>query len=176
MEHRKPTSHSLWLCPAVGQGASLLNEITRYAERFETPAFEPHVTLLGDAQVAPQASIAACRSVMAKLPKVTAHITGVSQTADYFMSLFLDLELDGVVGSVRAELAARLAVDLPPYFRPHLSLAYGLPVGQPGEQALQDLSRRFVGETFTLCDLKVVHSAKEIAIKEWRTIHVERLK
>ncbi|ABG32462.1 hypothetical protein CEP88_04475 [Roseobacter denitrificans] len=175
MDHNKPVPHSVWLCPQIGQGPPLTEEIAAYAQRFGTAVFEPHVTLLGDLRTAPQLTVAACRSLSGRLPKTTACISRVSQTADFFMSLFLDLDITEAVTSARAELASALGMALPQPFRPHLSLAYGLPAGEPGQQALQELSDRLVGQTLTLHELKVVFSAKEIAIEDWRAIHVEHL-
>ncbi|WP_374758581.1 2'-5' RNA ligase family protein [Roseobacter sp. OBYS 0001] len=150
--------------------------MARYAERFAAPVFEPHLTLLGDVRSAPKATVAACRSLLATLPKSSARISRVSQTADFFMSLFLDLDIESSVASAREDLAARLAIPLPQPFRPHLSLAYGLPAGEPGQQAVHEMSHRFVGKTITLNEIRVVRSAKELAIDEWRAIHIERLK
>lgn len=168
--------HSVWLCPEAEQGRPLVDAITGYAQRFGTPAFEPHVTLLGDLLWAPQVTVAACRSVLTHLLSTTGCVSRVSQTTDYFMSLFLDVDIAAPVATARAELAAALSIDALQPFRPHLSLAYGLSAEEPGQKAVQELSDRFVGQTLKFNDIKIVHSAKKVAIENWRTIHVERLK
>ena len=176
LDHDTATPHSVWLCPGGGQGAALAGAIAELADRFAMPVFEPHVTLLGDLRGAPEITAAACRSPATELPGTTARIRRVAQTADFFMSLFLDVDVDVRVASARLALARGLGVDVSRSWRAHLSLAYGLPAGAPGHETLRDLSHRFVGQTLTLNEIRIVRSAQEIAIRDWRTLHIERLK
>lgn len=176
VEHTKPIPHSVWLCPGAELDQPLREVIAHYANHGGAGVFAPHLTLLGDLHGAPQTTVAACHALAEQMPITTARIVGVSQTAGFFMSLFLDVEAEAPVLTAQTELAKALGVHVPPAYRPHLSLAYGLPAGAPGPQAIQDLEHRFVGKSVTFGTVVVVHSAKEVAIKDWRILqsHVLR--
>jgi 2'-5' RNA ligase len=165
---RQDLSHSLWLCPEPAAEALLGGCIADLAAEGGMPAFAPHVTLLGDLQGPPGRTLEACRPLL-PAQAVSASVTGIGRTGNFFMALFLDLALSPDLAGLREALAAHLGVVTGP-FRPHLSLAYGAPPAIADADLAARLALARTGSTMTLDRLCLVASARAVAIDDWRIL------
>lgn len=116
---------SLWLVPEGEAGARLRALIDRLALRHGTPAFEPHLTLLGglegpEAETRPPAG-----EVAARLRPFLVRLGALRHRDEYYRSLFAEAQKSPELLSARraAEEAFGRAPD--PHFLPHVSLLYG---------------------------------------------------
>jgi 2'-5' RNA ligase len=116
---------SLWLVPEEPIRAQLSETIRRLALRLGTPAFEPHVTLLGGL-LRPEAEVVSKAEALARLvPRLELRVSGVEGRDEYFRCLFLRVEDDPALLDAHSRALAVFgrAADRP--LLPHLSLVYG---------------------------------------------------
>lgn len=165
-----PRRHSVWLCPSPDVAAQLRREIDAFATRSGTDPFEPHVTLLGDLACAPQATLDAGTMFFDDIGAIGAEVSGLTRTSAFFISLFLDVQLDPRVFSCRSAMRSQLGLVADPSFRPHLSLAYGLAPDALTQAEKRVLQEKFSGVAFHLTTLAIVTSGKDVPISDWRIL------
>ncbi|MCP9916304.1 2'-5' RNA ligase family protein [Cyanobium sp. ATX 6F1] len=125
--------YALWLLPAPEQAQVLQALIERLAERYEAPAFAPHVTLCaGDRSGALEPWLEATATLASRLAPLELATAGPAWCDDFFTFFYLLLP-----DPAAAELLERARLAFPgsdgPPLGPHLSLLYAEPEqGQPG--------------------------------------------
>jgi 2'-5' RNA ligase len=116
---------SLWLMPEGGVHPRFAGLISDLAARLGTPAFEPHVTLLGGVD-APLEEVRAQVAVLARaLPPIEVRLRVVDGRDEYFRCLFVAAEPTPGLVSAHEAAAHALGVARGTPFEPHLSLVYG---------------------------------------------------
>ncbi|MSQ10893.1 MAG: hypothetical protein EXR52_07835 [Dehalococcoidia bacterium] len=113
--------YALWLCPAEPAAAQLAAAINALAEREGTPAFRPHLTLLG-AMTGPEATrTAQVERLARRLQPVPLPVTAVTAKPDYFRSVVLEvaltpelMRLHELWGQRAAGLSGRRRLPSPP--------------------------------------------------------------
>ena len=116
---------SLWLMPSGDLCEALAHTILRLSRIYQTPAFEPHVTLLGEL-TEPEAEVLSKTQHLASLIRpCEIRLSRADYLSDYFRCLFLRVEETKPV--MEANLKARKVFNRyrDPKYMPHLSLMYG---------------------------------------------------
>ena len=116
---------SLWLMPSGDLYEALAHTILRLSRVYQTPAFEPHVTLLGEL-TEPEAEVLSKTQHLASLIRpCEIRLSRADYLSDYFRCLFLRVEETKPV--MEANLKARKVFNRyrDPKYMPHLSLMYG---------------------------------------------------
>lgn len=170
----KPVPHSIWLCPDWKAKKDLTLQIESLCKTSGTAGFAPHLTLLGDLGGLPRNTLDACLSHLVPLGPVCAIVRDVVRTEAYFMSLFLDFDLNPSLDEARERLRVQLGVSKS-RFRPHLSLAYGLKGAAMGENEMRTLKDLYCGLEIHLTEICIAASAKEIPIDRWKALKRLRL-
>ena len=132
--------------------------------------FEPHVTLLGDLACTPQTTLDVCRTHFGKTGPIAAEVSGLTQTNAFYMSLFFDILLPPSIQTKRSGVLRDVGLVMDASFRPHLSLAYGLPPEALPKSDKRALQEKFSGIEFHLTSLAIVASGQDVPIKEWTTL------
>jgi len=135
---RSLEGYALWLCLADPEADRLEALIRATAEREGTPAFRPHLTLLG-AMPGPEPLRSAQAMALAReLHPLALNVTAVTAQADYYRGVVLEVGLTVELAEARSLAAATFAYALEPAYRPHVSLVYGeLPVVRKAELAAE---------------------------------------
>jgi 2'-5' RNA ligase len=121
----KVNCHSLWLVPR-GTAHLKLSEIIRaLSERYGTPRFAPHVTLLGRVLKPRREIIGITREVASEHKAISIKLMQPAYTSDYFRSLFIEAEPTNALLAARKLAVERFGMSAKYDFRPHLSLLYG---------------------------------------------------
>jgi hypothetical protein len=138
-------NYALWLIPSGDSYGSLGETIRHYSDRFATPCFEPHITLVSSIQGSQceirekAANIAGC------LDRFEFALGRARHSNSFFHCVFLDVILDA--GLSRAHDIARgvFPVMGPDLYMPHVSLVYGnLPV-EERDAIVEDIGGAFCG-------------------------------
>lgn len=135
--------YSLWLMPEGEAKETLESLIARLSEKFDTPPFLPHLTLLGQVVEDEDAVIKKTARLAASLAPLTIHFEGAGYKDEYFRCLFLIAGKDPALMS--ANLAAREMfgrID-DPTFMPHLSLVYGNLSARDKEGVISEMAGLF---------------------------------
>ena len=162
--------HSIWLCADATADKHLQNTIDEIAEQEGTPSFTPHVTLLGDIVAVPRGTETLCRLAFAQQMAVETRIEGLAMTRQFFMSLFVDLDVPAYVHDLRRELAEGLGLDVAQDFRPHLSLAYGLVRDAQARQFARTKPTVSLGQKLILDTVVIASSSSRLPINRWKPL------
>lgn len=120
----RANGHSLWLRPEAELGDRLAALIADLARRLGTPAFAPHLTLLGGIPGAEADVLRATTLLAARLPSLTIRLGDATGSDAYFRCVVVAAEATPELQTARAQAAAAFGLPVPPFF-PHLSLVYG---------------------------------------------------
>jgi 2'-5' RNA ligase len=160
------TGISLWLEPEGPSRARFATLIRRLAVELGTPAFEPHVTLLGGLPLRESEVVERVARLAARLAPLEVRLTRAGVGSDYFRFLYFEAAMSREL--VAAHAAARGAFELADArYEPHLSLAYAAPAGHSPEKLLQRVQGRRWGR-FRATSLTVVRTVGTPA--EWRVL------
>ena len=116
---------SLWLMPEGDVHGRFADLISGLAARLGTPAFEPHVTLLGGVD-GPFEEVRSRVAALARaLPPVEVRLQVVDGRDEYFRCLFVAAEPTPPLVSAHEAAVDALGAARGAPFEPHLSLVYG---------------------------------------------------
>lgn len=117
--------YALWLIPEEPMFSLLAGRISRLSQRFSTPLFEPHVTLLGGIMVPEEEAVEKSASLADLLRPFQIVLGEIGYSHEYFRSLFASVIPAGpIMKAHRAALETFRLRDAAAY-KPHLSLLYG---------------------------------------------------
>jgi len=164
--------YSLWLIPSGDAYKQLTNLISQLSERFSSPRFEPHVTLLNKILEPEEKIIDKTIQLANAIRSYDIKLTTVDYLENYFKCLFIRVEkTEEVLG---ANLRAREIFDQyyvgqnqNEEYMPHLSLMYGNFPPQTKEEIIGETKRDF-NATFKVEKLHLFLTAGEV--KDWRKI------
>lgn len=122
----KAMGYALGLVPERGtETYTFLDRLIRdVATQYQTPVFDPHVTLLSSVEGDEQDIREKTRILAASLEPFEVQLGEVGSNGTYFQILFSRIEQTSAVMSANTTAQKEFAVDRGTYF-PHLSLAYG---------------------------------------------------
>jgi hypothetical protein len=116
---------SLWLMPEGDARDQLAGLIARLSERFSTPPFLPHVTLLPGIRGREDDLLAASAALAADLRPFPVRLRGVEGRDEPFRCLFVAAMSDEPLVAAHAAASRGFGREPDPAFLPHLSLVYG---------------------------------------------------
>lgn len=137
------TSYSLWLRPTGEIAFSLQQRIQKLSKKYDTPAFEPHVTLLGGLKDSHQQLINLTDTLASSLRPFEILLTRAGTGSSFFQSVFVHIKKTNQLSAAR-ERAEKL-FDLHPEesYMPHLSLLYGDLSTEQKQRILNSMGREF---------------------------------
>lgn len=103
-QHMKK-SYNLWIIPPLKTKSILQKIILDLSKKYETPGFEPHMTLLGDIEVAEKEILEGTKKLAAGLKPFTLTLREVSFSTTYFQSVFVRVKSNDKL--MQANLAAK---------------------------------------------------------------------
>ena len=142
----KTPEYSLWVVPTGKPYKSLKKKIAELSKKYNTPDFEPHVTVigLGNASGASESDVAAKAADLAKIIKpYRIRLKEIGFQDKYFRSFYLTVEQTFEVmdaGNKGRELYIEMFKKAPgdPEYFPHLSLLYGDMAAAAKEKIIAD--------------------------------------
>jgi 2'-5' RNA ligase len=117
--------YSLWLMPE-GQIALRLHElIAKFSREYSTPRFEPHVTLIGELDMAEAALLTRVKDLASKTPPFDVRFNKVEYLDRYFQCVFIKAEKTRDLMKAHSCACAVFGLKKDQAYMPHLSLIYG---------------------------------------------------
>lgn len=162
------SKYSLWLEPEGNIGYRLQERIEKLGKKYDTPLFEPHVTLLGDLRHGETELIQLTDTLAGSLHPLELLLTKADCGNSFYQSIFVHVEKSKELQSAR-KIACRLfdKNDSEDYM-PHLSLLYGDMSRNEKELILNVMEREFQIR-FTANYVRLVKT--EGRPKDWEKIH-----
>lgn len=155
---------SLWLTPKEQAYHTLARLISDIGEKYHSPSFPPHVTLLGSLRDSYESLELKSSKLAARLRRYRINLVKIEYLDEHFRSLFIRVEETKEV--LRANLMAREIFDRrtdPEYF-PHLSILYGDFPSATKEVIIETLGKEFA-LSFEVEHLYLVNTSD--GLKSW---------
>jgi 2'-5' RNA ligase len=162
--------HSLWLMPAVEDGARLAGVLADLSARFGTPLFTPHLTIAGDTD-RPVTQLSAEIAAAAAVPAFSEAVLGIETSESFFRSFYARF----AVSDPLAALKQRLDPQAREPFLPHVSLLYGPVAAGPKAEAAAQVSAALTGRPIRFDRICVVTSGQDVPIADWRIVETAML-
>ncbi len=150
--------YSLWLMPEGQEQKEFTDIITRLSERFGTPTFEPHVTLLGGLHGEERAIVSRISDIVRTMRPVLIRTSTLHSQEDYFRQLFVQVEKTRPLMETRARVKVLTGGRRERPYSPHVSFMYGSVRYQDREALLMEMGGEIVSE-FETKTLHVVDTA-----------------
>lgn len=162
----KPT-YSLWLEPGGDIGYKLKEQIQELSQKYETPEFSPHLTLLGSLEGSETELTSLVNTLASSTRAFTVHLTKAGYRDRFYQSLFIYAEKSSELMTLRSTAAGLFEVAEDD-FMPHLSLMYG-DISQNEKQRILNLIGREFYIRFEAKHLALIQTAG--TPEHWERIH-----
>ncbi len=116
---------ALWFVPNGDRRLALRRGIEALARRYDTVAFDPHVTLLGGIRLSEEEARFRLSGLATVLGQVPIRLTVTSWGREYYQCVFVEVDRDERLIAARDRARTLFAVETEATYRPHLSLVYG---------------------------------------------------
>jgi 2'-5' RNA ligase len=165
---------SIWLLPAASDADVLRSIILELSARFGTPAFEPHLTLLGDLPASWGSYVPLLDDLAKACVSFSQPAEGIVLTDAYFRSFYAAFARSSELDALK-RLCVTKAGGTAEGFTPHVSLLYGQVAAHEKAEAAKDVEQRLRGKRIAFDRVVVTNSSDNVPINEWRVHAIRRL-
>lgn len=158
--------HSLWLMASPADEAMLTDLVDELSERFGTPRFTPHLTLLGDTTMPLPALERATAAAAEAVPAFTEPVALIEGSEAFFRSFYARFAVSPPLAALKHALDPEGSGS----FMPHVSLLYGSVEPTAKAAAIAEVDARLAGRAIRFDRIGVVTSGQDIPIAEWRVV------
>ncbi len=160
--------HALWLRPFGDAAFELKQRIKSLSEKYDTPLFEPHITLLSGLRRGKTELIQLTNTLAGSLQPFTVELTTKGYHDDFYQSYFVRVKkTDAFINAQEtAEKLFGCTTDVD-YF-PHLSLMYGH-VDDKEKRKLVDTSGPLKNDSFPVHSMLLIRTEGDV--QDWKKIH-----
>lgn len=163
--------YSLWLRPFGDIAFSLEQRIKKLSEKYGTPLFKPHVTLLG--------SVGKSETELVQLADTLAHsispfeilLTTAGYDDTFYQSLYVKVDPADELMAARRRAEKLFGLEAAEPYHPHLSLLYGDLDREEKERILNVMGREF-HIRFSISSLLLIRT--DGLPHTWEHIHTSR--
>ncbi|WP_273728501.1 2'-5' RNA ligase family protein [Brucella gallinifaecis] len=170
------SDHSIWLRPAQDDLVFLEKIVRDLSERFNSPVFEPHITLVPDMKRSAEELLPQAISLAIGRKPLELLIENVTGSEAYFRSFYAALEKAPALMRLKQntlEISGDASLQS---FMPHVSLAYGVDDSTLKHTEIQRLAKELSGRKLKFDRLVIVSSSSETPIDDWIVKHEIYLK
>lgn len=132
--------HTLWLIPTGKAYKHFSNLITKLANEYNAPVFQPHITLLGDFMQPVEECIRLTKQVVSGQKPFTISMGEIDYEDFFFRTLFVKANKTETLLNLHNRAKEIFKMDTPPYM-PHLSLLYGTFPIEIKEKIIKEIGR-----------------------------------
>jgi len=170
------SDHSIWLRPAHDDLKFLVEIVRDLSQRFNSPVFEPHATLVPDMNCSAEELLPQVISLAIGRKPIDLLIEDVTGSEAYFRSFYAALEKTPPLMRLKQdslEISSEASLQS---FMPHISLAYGIDDSTLKQTEIQRLAKELSGRKLRFDRLVIVSSSSDTPINEWHVKHEIYLK
>ncbi|MGM0546234.1 MAG: 2'-5' RNA ligase family protein [Bacteroidota bacterium] len=163
-------TYSLWLEPTGDIVYKLQERIKQLSQKFNTPLFSPHVTLLGGLTASQTELVPLIETLASSVAPFEVKLTKAGYLNTFYQALFIHVEQSQDLKKLHGK-ACRI-IDCPDeyknHYMPHLSLLYGELTQKEKERILNNIGREF-HLRFTAKKLVLIQTDDKP--NKWKKIH-----
>lgn len=163
-------SFSVWLMPEPAWAREFARIVDDLADRFGTPSFVPHLTLIGGR---PFDRFDLGRRVATLLPgtvPIWRPIADVAIGASFFRSFYALFGAEGALLALKQRTDRAVLGVEETGFMPHVSLLYGTVEAGRKAAAAAEIRAKLTGETVRFDRIEIVRSGDDVPVEEWETV------
>lgn len=161
--------YSLWLRPFGDISFSIQQRIDKLSEKYDTPSFEPHVTLISGIRYGETELIQLTETLAGALKPFDLLLTNAGYRDKYYQSLFVHIKKSEELMNAYKTALRLFDYEATEEYIPHLSLMYGNLSQEEKERILSIMGREF-HIRFKVQSLLLVNT--EGKPHEWKKIHL----
>ncbi|MEZ0169351.1 haloacid dehalogenase [Microvirga sp. TS319] len=163
----KTEYHSIWLMPCATQERMLSGIVRDLAGRFESPIFQPHLTLVEDMPRTCEELQPLLAQVAEDASAFDAPVETVEESGLYYRSFYARFPVVQPLRVMKTKAVEVFRVGNVESFMPHISLAYGVQEGPEKSRSMGDLRERLAGMSVRFDRICIVSSSQQTPIEEW---------
>lgn len=164
------TTYSLWLEPTGDVAYNLQERIKKLSQKFNTPVFSPHITLLGGLTASETELVPLVNTLTSSVKPFEVKLSKAGYLNTFYQALFIHVEQSSELKKLHTK-ACRI-IDCPDeyknHYMPHLSLLYGELSQKEKEKILNNIGREFY-ISFTAKKLVLIQT--DAKPKNWKKIY-----
>ena len=138
----KAKGYSLWLMPSGGAYNKLAALIKTLVEKYRSPLFEPHITLLGEIVLTEEDVIRRSQQLASGQKPFSTTLQTVDYQDFYFRALFVKAEKTKPLLALHNRAKKIFEMQETPSYIPHLSLLYGNFANPVKDQIIRDIGKK----------------------------------
>ena len=165
--------HALWLRPFGDAAFELKQRIKNLSERFGTPIFEPHVTLLSGLRRGETELTQLTDTLAGSLNPFEIELTEAGYRDDYYQALFIHVKKTPAFITAQETAEKLFGCETDETYRPHISLMYGNIKKEEKEKVLSTMSR-MSPISFPVHSLLLLQTEGEV--EDWKKLHTAEFK
>lgn len=165
--------YSLWLRPLGDIAFRIQQRINKLSDQYDTPSFEPHVTLLSGLRYGETELIQLTETLAGALSPFELLLTKAGYRNKFYQSLFVHIKKSDELMNAYNTALQLFGREADEEFIPHLSLMYGDLSQKEKERILSVMGREF-HIRFEVHSLLLVKT--EGKPDEWKKIHLAEFK
>lgn len=165
--------YSLWLRPFGDIAFRIQQRINKLSDQYDTPSFEPHVTLLSGLRYGETELIQLTETLAGALSPFELLLTKAGYRDKFYQSLFVHIKKSDELMNAYNTALQLFGREADEEFIPHLSLMYGDLSQKEKERILSVMGREF-HIRFEVHSLLLVKT--EGKPDEWKKIHLAEFK
>lgn len=163
----KSATYSLWLEPSGQIAYKLQERIKSLSEKYGTPLFSPHVTLLGGVSATETKMIPIANTLVSSVEPFELELTKAGYLDTFYQALFIHVKETNQLTSLRRNACRLFDIENEEYM-PHLSLLYGNLSQKQKEKILNNIGREFY---IRFPVEKIVLMQTDGTPDKWRKVH-----
>lgn len=165
--------HALWLRPFGDAAYELKERIKKLSEKYETPLFEPHVTLLSGLRRGETELIQLTETLAGSLSPFEIELGEPGYRDHYYRSFFLHVKKTDALIDAQQTAEKLFGCSTDETYLPHLSLMYG-EVEERHKRMLVDTMGSLKHAGFPVHSLLLIQT--EGGVDDWKKIHTAEFK
>lgn len=167
---------SVWLVPREKEEKELSKIVKNLTQKYNSPIFIPHLTLLGNVMTSFDDLKLAVDEVFEDKKAFTIRKTKLNQSEQFFKTVFIEFELDDNLKKLFKLLSSRTDNKSLKSFKPHISLIYKI---LPANEKIKIIKRVSIKNTFIINRIFIVSPKKGdddfMDVKTWRILYKKNL-
>ena len=168
-------TYSVWLMPESDWAREFKRIVDDLADRFETPRFVPHLTLIGGQPFDRVDLGRRVKSLVAGSRSIWRPIVDVTLGDAYFRSFYALFGAEGALLSLKQRTDRAVLGVEQAGFIPHVSLLYGTVEAGRKAAAGVEIRAKLTGQTVRFDRIEIVYSGDDVPVEHWETVEAFRL-
>lgn len=167
---------SVWLVPREKEEKELSKIVKNLTQKYNSPIFIPHLTLLGNVMTSFDDLKLAVDEVFEDKKAFTIRKTKLNQSEQFFKTVFIEFELNDILKNLFTALSEKTDKKSLENFKPHISLMYKL---MPKDEKIRIIKNLDLKNNFTINDVYINAPKKGgtdfLDVEGWRVLYKKAL-